>query len=87
MPPGGGGVQSGPVGAAGLNAVMSASALPVTPGAGQGINAPGGPGTRGPAPAQLGGYNPQSSPFGGLDLATALARFGRPRGARESGRL
>lgn len=87
MPPGGGGVQSGPAGAAGLNAVMSASALPVTPGAGQGINAPGGPGTRGPAPAQLGGYNPQSSPFGGLDLATALARFGRPRGARESGRL
>lgn len=87
MPPGAGGVQSGPAGAAGLNAVMSASALPVTPGAGQGINAPGGPGTRGPAPAQLGGYNPQSSPFGGLDLATALARFGRPRGARESGRL
>jgi hypothetical protein len=71
--------------AAGLNAVMSQNALPVTPGAGQGVNAPGGPGTLQPAAAQIGGNSPQTSPFGGMGLAAALARFGRPRGAGEAG--
>lgn len=71
--------------AAGLNAVMSQNALPVTPGAGQGVNAPGGPGTLQPSAAQLGGNSPQQSPFGGLGLGAALARFGRPRGAGEAG--
>jgi len=73
--------------AAGLNAVMSQNALPVTPGAGQGVNAPGGPGTLQPSAAQLGGNSPQQSPFGGLGLGAALARFGRPRGPSEAGAM
>lgn len=83
------GVQMNPnqAGAAGLNAVLSASAVPQTPGAGQGINAPGGPGTAGPMNAAMAGPAPQSSPFGGLTLAQALQQFGRPRNPGTAGRL
>lgn len=70
---------------AGLNALLSAVAAQGAPGAGLGTTAPGGPGSEQPAALALNGPTPQSSPFGGLDLAQALSRFGRPRAAREAG--
>jgi hypothetical protein len=71
--------------AAGLNALLSSVAAQGAPGPGLGTTAPGGPGSEQPAALALNGPTPQSSPFGGLDLAQALSRFGRPRAAREAG--
>ena len=71
--------------AAGLNALLSSVAAQGAPGPGLGTTVPGGPGSEQPAALALNGPTPQSSPFGGLDLAQALSRFGRPRAAREAG--